>query len=75
MNMLKQSIDKMSLGDRMKLYYEASSKNVLTMRVPVIMRLDGRAFHTLTKKLDKPFDEEMIAMSGLIINVLKLKDE
>ena len=40
-----------SLGDRMKTY-ESCSKNYLTRRMPVIIRLDGKAFHTLTKKLE-----------------------
>lgn len=44
-----------SLGDRMKTY-EAVSKNYLTRRIPVIIRLDGKAFHTFTRGLNKPFD-------------------
>lgn len=44
-----------SLGWRMK-RYEGVSKNNLINRVPVIMRIDGRAFHTFTKGLTKPFD-------------------
>ena len=44
-----------SLGDRMK-DYENISRNYLTRRVPVIIRLDGRAFHTFTKGMQKPFD-------------------
>lgn len=47
------------LGDRMKLYYEARSKTSLTRRTPVIIRLDGKAFHTFTKGFAKPFDECM----------------
>lgn len=39
-----------SLGDRMKAY-EAVPKLFLMKRTPVIMRLDGKAFHTFTKKL------------------------
>jgi len=39
-----------NLGNRMK-GYEAVSKNKLTNRTPVIIRLDGKAFHTWTKKL------------------------
>jgi len=42
-------MNKDSLGDRMK-YYESVTDYTLTKRVPVIIRLDGRAFHTLTKK-------------------------
>ena len=49
-------MDKTSLGDRMK-QYEAVSKNFLLRRTPVIIRLDGKAFHTFTRGFDKPFDE------------------
>lgn len=44
-----------SLGDRMK-GYEGVSRNFLTRRVPAIIRLDGKAFHTFTKGMEKPFD-------------------
>ena len=47
----------LSIGDRMKEYYENKSRYYLTRRIPVIMRLDGRAFTKLTKHLDKPFSE------------------
>ena len=46
-----------SLGDRMKNYYENRAKTYLTRRMPVIIRLDGKAFHTFTKGLKKPYDE------------------
>lgn len=44
-------------GDRMKGYEEASNFG-LPKRLPIILRLDGRAFHTLTRvgKYQKPFD-------------------
>jgi tRNA(His) 5'-end guanylyltransferase len=45
-----------SLGDRMKNNYEKRARTFLTRRTPVIMRLDGKAFHTLTRSCDKPFD-------------------
>ena len=41
--------DKTSLGDRMKCY-ENVTEIYLTKRIPVIVRLDGRAFHTYTKR-------------------------
>ena len=44
------------LAKRMK-RYELSSKQFLTRRTPVIIRLDGKAFHTLTRGFDKPFDK------------------
>jgi tRNA(His) guanylyltransferase len=49
-----------ALGDRMKDFYENKSKTFLTRRTPVIIRLDGKAFHTYTKSLTKPFDEGLI---------------
>lgn len=45
-----------TLGDRMKDNYESRSKTFLTRRTPVIIRLDGKAFHTFTKGMKKPFD-------------------
>ena len=45
------------LGDRMKHNYEEASKTRLTRRMPVVIRLDGRAWHTWTKGFRKPFDE------------------
>ena len=46
-----------SLGDRMKENYENRSKTYLVRRMPVIIRLDGKAFHTFTKGFKKPYDE------------------
>lgn len=46
-----------SLGDRMKEFYENRSKHYLPRRVPVIIRLDGKAFHTFTKGFKRPYDE------------------
>jgi tRNA(His) 5'-end guanylyltransferase len=45
-----------SLGDRMKMY-EKTFHPELMKRVPVIIRLDGKAFHTFTRNCDKPFDQ------------------
>lgn len=44
--------DKTTLGDRMK-SYEAASKQTLPPRLPVIIRVDGKAFHTYTQGLKK----------------------
>ena len=46
-----------SLGGRMKGNYESRYRFYLTRRTPVIIRLDGKAFHTLTAHCDKPFDK------------------
>ena len=48
-----------SLGDRMK-RYENVNRTYLTRRTPVIIRVDGKAFHTFTKEFQKPFDNIMI---------------
>lgn len=45
---------------RMKENYENRSQTSLTRRIPVIIRLDGKAFHTYTRDLDKPFDAGLI---------------
>lgn len=50
---------KTSLGDRMKCY-EYVPRTFLTRRTPVIIRLDGKAFHTFTRGMQKPFDEVFV---------------
>ena len=49
-----------SLGDRMKEFYENRSKLYLPRRVPVIIRLDGKAFHSFTRGFEKPFDNVFV---------------
>jgi tRNA(His) 5'-end guanylyltransferase len=45
-----------SLGDRMK-GYENISRVYLTRRMPAIIRVDGKAFHSFTRGFKRPFDE------------------
>ena len=45
------------LGKRMKEFYEARSRTYLPRRIPVAIRIDGKAFHTFTRGFQKPFDE------------------
>lgn len=53
-----------SLGDRMN-GYEQASRAALPARLPVIVRLDGKAFHTWTRGLERPFCAPFIdAMNG-----------
>lgn len=49
-----------SLGDRMKNNYENRAKTYLLRRTPVIIRLDGKAFHTFTRGFAKPFDARLM---------------
>lgn len=48
-----------ALGDRIK-RYEAVYSHTLTPRSPLLIRVDGRAFHTATRGCDKPFDRALI---------------
>lgn len=48
------------LGKRMKSYYEEIPKTRLMRRTPVIIRLDGKAFHTFTRGFKRPFDDILI---------------
>jgi tRNA(His) guanylyltransferase len=51
-----------SLESRMKDNYEHSYRIKLPRRMPVIIRLDGKAFHTFTRRFKKPFDEDLMDM-------------
>ncbi|MBR5320699.1 MAG: tRNA(His) guanylyltransferase Thg1 family protein [Clostridia bacterium] len=48
-----------SLGNRMK-QYENVTRHYLTRKMPVIIRLDGKAFHSFTRGFKKPFDAIMV---------------
>lgn len=52
-------MDRSDLAKRMK-GYESVSKTRLVSRMPVIIRIDGKAFHTFTRGFKKPFDEVLI---------------
>jgi tRNA(His) guanylyltransferase len=54
-----------SLAERMKLY-EKNQSIYLPIRTPIIIRIDGRAFHTFTRGMDKPFDNQLINMMNKI---------
>ena len=49
-----------SLGKRMKENYENRAKTKLIRRIPVAIRIDGKAFHTFTRGFKKPFDDILI---------------
>lgn len=48
------------LGNRMKIFYEQIPKTKLMRRTPVIIRIDGKAFHTFTRGFKRPFDGVLI---------------
>ena len=47
------------IGDRMKEYESVETHRKLIPLLPVYVRLDGKAFKTFTRGMDKPFDEKM----------------
>ncbi len=49
-----------SLGNRMKAY-ENIERKYLTRRLPLVLRLDIRAGHTLTQNMQKPWDSNFMA--------------
>ena len=48
------------LGTRMKTFYEYIPKTRLMRRCPVVIRIDGKAFHTFTRGFKRPFDNVLI---------------
>lgn len=61
-NNSKKQLNKLSIGDRMKHNYEFPALIRLPRRLPLIIRIDGKCFHSLAKKLKwkKPFDDDLI---------------
>ena len=51
---------KEELGNRMKEFYEDRFRTKLPRRAYTIIRIDGKAFHTYTKGLERPFDDGLI---------------
>jgi tRNA(His) 5'-end guanylyltransferase len=52
-------MSKDELGDRMKFYEGRYTDHVLLPMIPVLARMDGRAFHTFTKGLERPYDKRL----------------
>lgn len=48
-----------ALGNRMK-KYEYITRTHLVPRMPVVIRIDGKAFHSFTKGFKRPFDDILI---------------
>lgn len=61
----------MDLAERMKIY-EAVNKTTLPLNSFVIIRVDGRAFHTFTSQFEKPFSHVILnAMDNATIGLCK----
>lgn len=61
-----------SIDDRMKDNYERAYRYQLPMRLPVIIRVDGKAFHTFTRDMKRPFDDDFIGwMKAVALKLCK----
>lgn len=61
-----------SLGNRMKEYEAVTTGLKLVPKEPIIIRLDGIAFHTFTKGMKKPFDSVLsYAMAEATLQLCK----
>ena len=58
-----------SLGDRMK-EYERCFKRTLPKRLPVVVRVDLRSGHTLTRHMKKPFDDDFNECMTAVLSAL-----
>jgi tRNA(His) guanylyltransferase len=61
------------LGKRMKEQYEVRTRTFLPRRTYTIIRLDGKAFHSFTKSMRRPYDEDL--MKAMDNTTLKLCEE
>lgn len=53
------------IGDRMKAY-EKAARTTLPRRMPVIVRVDGKAFHTYTRGCARPFDGSLMTAMDVV---------
>lgn len=59
-----------ALGDRMKQYEMAEAGRMLLPMTPVLMRLDGKCFHTFTRGLNRPYDtsfQELMCRTAMFL--------
>jgi tRNA(His) guanylyltransferase len=59
-----------SLGDRMKGNYEDRYRFLLPRRTNILIRIDGKAFHSYTKGLKRPMDEGLLEDMNLTTKYL-----
>lgn len=62
-------MSKDEIGDRMK-EYEARFCPRLMPLLPTLARIDGKAFHTYTRRLDRPFDQGFVNLMRTVTRLL-----
>lgn len=61
-----------TLGNRIKDQYESRTRFMLPRRTYTVIRVDGKAFHTLTRGFDRPFDDDLtLIMNNVAIELCK----
>jgi tRNA(His) 5'-end guanylyltransferase len=61
-----------SLSDRMKQLEGLEAGRYFIPNIPILVRIDGKCFHSYTKKFDTPFDHELIrAMQNTTVRLMK----
>lgn len=65
-----QSVDFDALGDVQKRLERVEAGRAIMPGIPMLARLDGRAFHSYTKYFDKPFDRELVELMQLTTKAL-----
>ena len=58
-----------ALGDRMK-QHEAVTRAVLPSRTYTVLRVDGKAFHSYTRGLERPYDATLMADMNAVAEAL-----
>lgn len=61
-------------GDRMKSYEAIETERKLDPRLPIYVRIDGRAFSTFTRNMIRPFDPKMIVLMQNVTRDLVAKN-
>ena len=56
---MTDTLTKDDLGDRMKAYEAVETDRAFDPALPLVVRLDGRAFSTFTRGMEKPFDHTL----------------
>ncbi len=59
-----------SLGDRMKSQYEVRSQTYLPRRTYAVIRVDGKAFHSLTAGCTRPYDLGLQSVMDMVAKQL-----
>lgn len=62
-----------ALGDRMKMYERVEAERMAMPLLPVLARLDGRAFSSFTRGMERPYDVRMHAC--MLTTTKKLVEE